>query len=226
LLGVVEMATLIFFVGAIIFLAWLFGSDHSKPESPYKYEAKNEPPQLPPLNYDVEPEPMSDEEYFLSRRGTGEIYDTYDRLCYVIQNSKSTAKRLAACEESYEILPAFVRANLRDFGNIPNSIPCRDYGVEMYMRQGEWAKARSAIEKCAVAGVYDDDGQEMYDYLERYQQAAQAALSFLEKNPGYLQRNLYKALPEVDRDCLKKFARSSQLIRKEPQGNTNRLYVE
>lgn len=211
MLGVViVLAALIFFVGGVIFLAWIFGSSD-------KPAVKDEPPII------ITPdEPLSEEEYFLMQRGQGEIYDTYDRLCYVIQNSKSTAKRLAACEESYEILPAFVRANLRDFGNIPNSIPCRDYGVEMYMRQGEWAKARSAIEKCAAAGVYDDDGQEMYDYLERYQQAA---LSFLEKNPGYLQRNLYKALPEVDRDCLKKFARSSQLIRKEPQGNTNRLYV-
>lgn len=219
------MATLIFFVGAIIFLAWLFGSDH-KSESPYRYEVKNEPPQLPPLNYDVELEPMSDEEYFLMQRGQGEVYDSYYRLCEVIQNSKSTAKRLAACEESYEILPAFVRANLRDFGSLPNSIPCRDYGVEMYMRQGEWAKARSAIEKCAAAGVYDDDGQEEFDYLERYQQVAQEALNFLAANPGYLQKNIYKALPEVDKECLKKFCRSSLLIRKEPSGNTNKLYVE
>lgn len=224
MLGVVGMFALIFFVGGIIFLAWLFGSDH-KSESPYRYEVKNEPPQLSPLNYDVAPEPMSDEDYFLTRRGMGEVYDSYYRLCYVIQNSKSTAKRLAACEESYEILPAFVRVNLRDFGNIPNSIPCRDYGIEMYMRQGEWAKAQSAIEKCAAAGVYDDDGQEMYDYLERYQTAATVALQFLRDNPGYLQRNIYKALPNVNRECLKKFTRSSLLIRKEPQGNSNRLYV-
>lgn len=207
------LAVVIFFVGGIIFLAWLFGSDDKKVE--------------PPLNYDIEPnETLPDEEYFIARRGTGEVYDTYYRLCEVIQHSKSTAKKLAACEESYEILPAFVRVNLRDFGSLPDSIPCRDVGVELYLHLGEWAKARSAIEKCAVAGVYDDDGQEMYDYLEKYQRAATAALQFLRENPGYLQRNIYDALPEVDRESLKKFTRSSLLIKKERSGNTNKLYVE
>ena len=105
---------LIFFVGGFLFLRWLFGSDH-KSESPYKYKVKQAPSQLPPINYDVEPnETLSNEECFLSRRGEGEVYDSYYRLCEVIQHSKSTAKRLAACEESYDILPAFVRANLRD----------------------------------------------------------------------------------------------------------------
>lgn len=223
------MATLIFFVGAIIFLAWLFGSDHSKPESPYKYEAKNEPPQLPPLNYDVEPDNDWEVEYFNAKNpygGIEEPFRTYFQLSDKIQKAKDINAKLAACEESYKILPDFVRAWLAESDRLPDTIRCRDVGVDLYMRQGEWAKARSAIEKCAAAGVYDDDGQAEIDYLERYQQAAQAALSFIEKNPGYLQKNIYKALPEVDRDCLKKFARWSQLIRKEPQGNTNRLYVE
>ena len=213
MLGVVAMlAALLFFVGGVIFLAWLFGSSDDKPEV--------KPPIITPAV-----EPMSDEDYFLTQRGQGEVYDSYYRLSEVIQHSKSTAQKLAACEESYEILPAFVRANLRDFGDLPNSIPCRDIGIEMYMRRGEWTKARSAIEKCAAAGVYDDDGQADFEYLERYQQAAIAALDFLKVNPGYLQKNIYKALPSVDKECLKKFTRSSHLIRKEPQGNTNRLYV-
>lgn len=152
-LGVFGMVTTLMLLVLFVIAVKLFG------------RAEKELPSRPPQNHDVAPEPMSDEEYFLVQRGQGEVYDSYYRLCYVIQNSKSTAKRLAACEESYEILPAFVRVNLRDFGSLPDSIPCRDYGVEMYMRQGEWAKARSAIEKCAAAGAYDDDGQEMCQKL-------------------------------------------------------------
>ncbi len=95
------MATLIFFVGAIIFLAWLFGSDHSKPESPYKYEVKNEPPQLPPLNYDVEPDNDWEVEYFNAKNpygGIEEPFRTYFQLSGAIQRRASLERCAVECK--------------------------------------------------------------------------------------------------------------------------------
>ena len=155
----------------------------------------------------------------------GELFKTYFRLSDEIQHSKDVQRKLAACEATYKIPPEFVRAYLKDSDKLPDTILCRDVGVELYMRLGQWDKARAAINKIAAAGAYSDGGQAASDYLNRYQHAAELALKFLKSNPGFLQKNLYRALPEADKDCLKSFARSSFLIRKEKSGNTNKLYL-
>lgn len=154
-----------------------------------------------------------------------EPFKTYYDLSDAIRNSRDVKAKLAACEASYEILPAFVRAWLKDSDKLPPTILCRDVGVELYLRLGQWANARVAIAKCAVAGAYPDGGLEALNYLERYRRTAELALEFLRANSGYLQKNIYRALPEADKDCLKSFTRSSLLIRKENFGNTNKLYV-
>ena len=69
MLGVVGMVTTLIFLVLFVIVVKLFG------------RAEKELPSRPPQNHDVEPEPMSDEEYFLVQRGQGEVYDTYDRLC-------------------------------------------------------------------------------------------------------------------------------------------------
>ena len=157
--------------------------------------------------------------------GVGEPFETYYNLCEEIRTSKDIRAKLAACEEQYKILPEFVRDYLKDSDRLPDTIPCRDMGVEWYLRLGQWAKARAAIEKCIQAGAYDDGGQYALDYFTRYKTTAELALNFIEKNAGFLQKNLYKALPDADKDCLKSFARSSLLIRKEKTGNTNKLFL-
>lgn len=157
--------------------------------------------------------------------GVEEPFKTYFRLSETIQHSKDIQRKLAACEETYKILPEFVRAYLKDSAKLPPVILCRDVGVELYLRLGQWAKARSAIEKCASAGVYSDNGQAAFDYLERYRRAAELAIAFLKNNPGYLQKNIYRAIPDADKDCLKSFTRSTFLIRKEKAGNTNKLFL-
>ena len=108
---------------------------------------------------------------------------------------------------------------------LPPRILCRDVGVELYLRLGQWEKARIAIAKCAAAGAYTDGGREAVEHCGRYRRAAELTLNFLTKNPGYLQKNIYRALPEADKDCLKSFTRSSYLIRKEPCGKTNKLFA-
>ena len=53
-------------------------------------------------------------------------------------------------------------------------------------------------------------------------------LDFLKANPGYLQRNVYKALDlsKDDNDILKKIIRWSLLIQKVPCNSTNKLYIK
>lgn len=157
--------------------------------------------------------------------GVGEPFKTFFRLSEIIDKSKAIEERLAACEATYKILPQFVRAWLKDSERLPDTILCRDVGIELYLRLGRWEEARNAIEKCAVAGVYDDDGKAAIEHFQKYKEAAETALKFLTLNPGYLQKNIYRALPDVDQECLKKFTRSSMLIRKEKSGGTNKLYV-
>ena len=153
-----------------------------------------------------------------------EPFTTFYKLSEDIRTSRDIADKLAACEASYKILPEFVRLTLADWGKLPDSILCRDEGAKLYMRLGDWSAARSAIDKCIAAGAYPDGGAEALNHLARYEQAARLALAFLDKNPGFPQNKIYKALPAADQDCLKEFVRSSLLIRKEKFGRTNKLY--
>lgn len=155
----------------------------------------------------------------------GEPFKTYFRLSDEIKNSKDVQTKLAACEASYKILGDFVHEWMKDSTRLPSTILCRDVGVELYLRLGEWSKARIAIAKIAAAGAYTDGGREALHHLERYRRTAELAIEFLRANAGFLQRNIYRALPDADKDCLKSFTRSSLLIRKEKSGNTNKLYL-
>lgn len=153
-----------------------------------------------------------------------EPFTTFYKLSEDIRTSRDISAKLAACESSYKILPEFVRLTLADWGKLPDSIRCRDEGAKLYMRLGDWSAARSAIDKCIAAGAYPDGGAEALNHLARYEQAARLALAFIDKNPGFPQNKIYKALPAADQDCLKEFVRSSLLIRKEKFGRTNKLY--
>ena len=156
----------------------------------------------------------------------GEPFATYFRLSDEIKNSRDINAKLAACEESFKILPEFVRLWMKDSKKLPDSIMCRDVAPVLYARLGRWVEARAAINKCRFAGAYEDGGKGALAHLERYRAAAERALEFLKNNPGYKQKDLYKALPDVDRDCLKEFTRSSLLIRKVKVGSTNELYLQ
>ena len=160
-----------------------------------------------------------------SESEVGEPFRTYFELSDVIWRNKDISSKLAACEESYKILGEFVRVWMKDSDKLPDTIACRDVGVELYLRLGEWEKARVAIAKIAAAGAYTDGGVAAVNHYEKYRHAAESALEFLRTNAGFLQRDIYKALPDIDRECLKSFIRSSSLIRKEKFGKTNRLYV-
>ena len=168
---------------------------------------------------------LYDDGAFLVEQELGEPFATYFRLSEEIKSERDIEKKLAACEASFEILPAFVRESLKDSPKLPDTILCRDEAPKLYLRLGRWAQAEAAIKKCRQAGAYDDGGRSALEHLKRYRSAAESALAFLESHAGFLQKDLYKALPDVDRDCLKEFARSSQLIRKVKSGSTNKLYL-
>ena len=156
----------------------------------------------------------------------GEPFKTYFRLSEIILRGKDIQERLSACEATYDILPAFVREYLKDSPKLPDTIACRDIGVELYLRLGEWDKARSAINKIAAAGAYGDNGLAAFKYFQNYKQTAELALNFLRQNPGFPQNKIYKALIGADKDCLKSFTRSSMMIRKVKAGSTNKLYCK
>ena len=168
---------------------------------------------------------LNDDGFWYEEHGVDEPFATYFRLSEEIRSGKDIHAKLAACEASYKILWTFVNVYRKDFGRLPDSIPCRDVGVELYLRLGQWDKARAAIELCAKVAAYDDHGKAALEHFNRYKETAELAIDFLRHNEGFLQKNIYKALPDADKDCLKSFVRSSLLIRKEKAGSTNKLYV-
>ena len=161
--------------------------------------------------------------------GPGEPWETYFQLSERIQNEKDIFAKLDACEKSYQILPDIAKLFRQD-GGLPPSILCRDMGPILYMRLGKWFAAHSAIQKCieAKAYRYKKDEKAVLKYLAEYQLSVEIAVSFLLENPGFLQSKIYKALSDTkaNLDCLKDFTRSSLLIRKEPAGKSNKLFLE
>lgn len=154
-------------------------------------------------------------------------YAPFFELSDSIQASGSIEQRLTLCESALQLLPGFVAACLAEDHELPQVINCRDYAPIWYMRLGQWDKAQAYISACISCGAYyPDNGQHELQYLVKYKTAALAVLSYVKENPGCLQKNLYKALAGVaDLDCMKQFVRYTPLLRKEPTGKTNALYV-
>lgn len=153
-----------------------------------------------------------------------EMYKRYYELSDIIKKEKDNRLRLRACEESYTMIKVFVDNQLEEFGDIPPTILCRDVGIKLYMRVGQWLRAENAIKKCVAAGIIADGGRADFEYLARYVKAAKVAIKFLQSHEGYLQKNIYKALNSED-EFLKKFIRSTLLIDKVKFGDTNKLFI-
>ena len=98
------------------------------------------------------------------------------------------------------------------------------------MKLGDWHNAEMAIKACIDAGAYDstEDGIAALDYLETYKKTAQAAINFIIKNPGFLQKNIYIALTqeigEENISVLKDFMRETYVFHKQPDKGSNKLY--
>lgn len=147
-------------------------------------------------------------------------------LSQMIEGEKDIRRKIKLCHEQLAILPGFVESWLSGDSELPPIIMCRDVGPELYMRLGMWEDASRFIHACIDANAYyPNRGEEQLEHLALFKEAADTALNFIDENPGFLQKDIYKALPNLDKECLKHFLRCSLTIRKEPCGKTNRLYV-
>lgn len=138
-----------------------------------------------------------------------------------------TAEVIRLCEQDLNILPMFMAPYLSAGFPAPDELVCRDLLPELYMQFGQWDKAEKAIKKCITAkAYYPEDGSDELSYLQAYQKVAVETLSYLSKNPGCLQRNIYKKMgyEGEEKELLKNFIRCSKLINKVKYNNTNQLF--
>lgn len=157
----------------------------------------------------------------------------YFDFSHKIEAEKNIYKKIEYCHEQFELLPFFIKTELELSGEhglrqLPPFIACREWAPKLYMRLGKWEEAEKFIRDCAaINGYYPEHGEDELNYLHLYKETAEAAIQFLISNPGYLQKDIYKALiPQVkDISVLKNFVRWSLVIEKEPYKKTNRLYV-
>lgn len=152
--------------------------------------------------------------------------ESFYSLSEKIEQEPDILKKLDYCEQSLPLLSDFVKFSLEEDEDLPPCINCRDTAPEMYMRLGRWDDAERYIKACIEANAYyPQKGEEEYNEFLAYKKTAIAAVDFLSKNPGFLQKNLYKALADQDISQLKHFTRCSKQIQKVPVKNTNELYV-
>lgn len=138
-------------------------------------------------------------------------------------------KKIRLCERDLKKLPEFMAPYLSVGFSAPDDLACRDLLPDLYMQLGKWDKAEKAINTCIAAKAYfPGDGLDRLADFTSYRKVATETLSYIQKNQGCLQRNIYKAMQyEGDkREQLKYFLRYSKQIRKEKHGNTNELYCD
>lgn len=148
------------------------------------------------------------------------------KIQHIAYEEDDIKKAIRLCEQGMKKLPEFMAPYISAKFNVPE-LACRDLLPELYMRLGKWDKAKSTIERCANTGAYyPKDGSLELATLESYRTVAIAALSYINENPGCLQRNIYKALSfeGEQREHLKHFLRNSLQIKKEKYNNTNKLF--
>ncbi len=134
----------------------------------------------------------------------------------------------AAGEAALDALPGAFAGWLRspDKESVPPSIPPRDGLPDMYMRFGRWDDAARVIRRVAEIGLTTkDEERESLAWIAGCKAAATAALDLVKDRPGILQKDVYRELPYVNRECLKWFLRFSREIDKVKTGDSSRLYL-
>lgn len=170
---------------------------------------------------------------------TGKILSVYEMPEAFVQRSVEIRKRvdgavsiadkIVLLEEELQLLPDAVRwwyKRAVPDQAFPSIMYCRDKLPDYYMRCGKWEDAERVIRTCAGYNLYyPGDGSAELSGLMDYQDIAECVISFIGRHPGVYQKDMYSLLPDLDRGILKRVLRSSELIRKEPEGRTNKLYV-
>lgn len=199
---------------------------------------KNDAPQLPlcpscscAYEYYFEPDLPSNakisniDDFILPAKCTSLFYKHQQQ----IYTESDTDKIIRMCESDLKKLPELMAPYLSAHFSAPTELACRDILPELYMRLGKWEKAEKTIKKCQDAkAYYPNDGHDILSYLSSYRKIATEAVLYIQQNPGYLQRKIYKALPYdgEEKELLKHFLKYSKQIKKVKSGNTNALYCE
>ncbi len=141
--------------------------------------------------------------------------------------AKNDNERILYLEKALSVLPEFVAECMKRDGELPPGVPPRDTLPELYMRNGDWIKAQRTVNECFSAGALTKNEYiDIIEMIEARQAAAEGLLEFLNENPGFIQKNVYKepALSAYNHNALVWVCRSYKLIRKEKSGNSNKLY--
>lgn len=144
-----------------------------------------------------------------------------------LYREKDINKQIRICESDLKKLPEFMAPYLSANFPAPQELLCRDLLPHLYMQLGKWDKAEQSIIKCIDANAYfPDNGSAELAYLSSYRKIATETLSYLQQNPGCLQRNIYKKMgyEGEEREVMKDFLRYTKLIKKVKYNNTNQLF--
>ncbi|MDE7426065.1 MAG: TerB N-terminal domain-containing protein [Lachnospiraceae bacterium] len=158
------------------------------------------------------------------------ILDVFFNLSKQIRTGKEILPKIEACEKSLKILKPVINYFREDSAGLPPLINCRDYGVRLYIKLGSWDDAQRVIRVCMDANAYENpnDEEAALEYLMLYREVAEVAINFIQKNPGFLQKNIYMALlsqiGEEKIPILKEFMRETYIFHKKPSSGSNKLY--
>lgn len=183
----------------------------------YIYYYKNDLP----LNAEI----SKKDDFFLPAECTS-LFHKHQQILYT---ETDINKKIRLCESDLKKLPEFMAPYLSAGFPAPEHLACRDLLPDLYMQLGKWDKAEKVINTCIAAKAYfPEDGLYALDNFASYRKVATEAISYIQKNQGCLQRNIYKAMQYEgdDREQLKHFLRYSKQIRKVKHGNTNELYYD
>lgn len=158
------------------------------------------------------------------------IIETYYALSNKFETEKKILSKLEVCEKTYLILKSAMDIFFADPVGPPAIMPCRDYAPYTYIRIGNWDDAERVIRICMDANAYEepDEGKTMLEHLLAYRKVAETAINFIQKNPGFLQKNIYIALTsqigESNLPILKEFMRETYVFHKQPNKGSYQLY--
>lgn len=109
---------------------------------------------------------------------------------------------------------------------VPPSIPCIQDLPDTYCACNRWNDA-TRVYGIAYAEklINKQELNEQIKFVRLIETAHNVAIALLKNEPGFLQRNIYKKLNEVDQDALKFVMRRSIDIEKVKSGNTYELHT-
>ena len=163
------------------------------------------------------------------RVGNSNDYFFY-ALSEKIRSGNDVYAKIEACEESYNLLPQFIKDWKKDCKDLPPTIYCRDRGPTLYAMTGQWDKAIESVQTCIAARAYQTkkDGTEALSRITQMCNIGKRVISYVSDHPGCLQKDIYKAveISPDEKDSAKYFLRYNVILRKEPYNKTNRLFLK